>query len=45
MKAIPLRMSEEFHKELKIKGAKDRTTMQKYIIELIKKDLERNKGE
>ena len=43
MKAITLRMSDELHRELKIKMAVDAKTMQNHIIELISKDLEGKK--
>ena len=43
MKAIPLRLSDELHKTLKVKVATEETSMQQYIIKLIEKDLKENK--
>ena len=38
-KTISIRITEEFHKEIKIKIAKDGITLKDYILGLIKKDL------
>ena len=43
MKTVTLKFEEDFHKELKIKMAQDGTTIQEYVLALVKKDMERNK--
>ena len=43
MKAITLRMTDEFHKQLKLRMVEEEKTMQDYIIGLISKDLEKKK--
>ena len=40
MKTITLRMDDDLHKKIKFKTVKEETTIQNYITELIKKDLE-----
>lgn len=40
MKTITLRLDDELHKKLKIQVAKDETTMQDKLIELIKRYLD-----
>ncbi|MGL4453009.1 MAG: hypothetical protein ACRCWM_09335 [Sarcina sp.] len=43
MRAITLRMTDELHKELKMRMVMEEKTMQNHIIELISKDLESKK--
>jgi predicted DNA binding CopG/RHH family protein len=43
LKTITLRLDDELHKELKIKMAQEGTTIQDYIVNFIKKDLEKSK--
>lgn len=38
-KTISIRVTEDFHKEIKIKIAKDGISLKDYILNLIKKDL------
>ena len=42
---ITVKVDDELHIELKIKMAKEQKTLQDYIVELIKKDLENDKKE
>ncbi|OPJ60467.1 CopG family transcriptional regulator [Clostridium chromiireducens] len=44
MKTITLRLEDEFHKKIKLKTVQEDTTIQDYIVNLIKNDLlEKNK--
>ena len=45
MKTLTLRLTEEFHKELKIKCVQDGVDMTNYIISLIKNDMEKKAGD
>jgi predicted HicB family RNase H-like nuclease len=40
MKALTIRVEDSLHKKLKIKMVEEETTLQDYILRLIKKDLE-----
>lgn len=40
-KSLTIRMDEELHKQVKIKAVKDGTTIQDYILRLIREDLTR----
>lgn len=40
MKVATLKLSDELHKELKIQVTKEDTTIQDYVVDLIKKSLE-----
>lgn len=42
-KTINFKVDEEFYKEIKIKVAKEGITLKGYVIDLIKKDLEKDK--
>lgn len=42
-KTITVRISEELHKEIKIKIAHDGISLKNYVVSLIQKDLETNK--
>lgn len=48
MKSLTVRISDQLHKQLKFKVIEKETTIQNYIVELIKKDLgeteQKNKG-
>ena len=39
-KTIAFRVEEEFHTAVKMQAVKEKKTLQEYIIDLIKKDLE-----
>lgn len=41
IKSITVRMTEDLHRELKIKVAEDGITLQDYIIKLIEADLKK----
>lgn len=41
MKTITLRLDDALHKELKLKMAIDDTSMQEFIVNLIKKELKK----
>jgi hypothetical protein len=43
MKAITLRMSDEFHKKLKMKMVEEEKTMQDHIIKLLSEDFKNSK--
>ena len=43
IKTITLRLDDELHKQLKLKTVSDETTIQEYLINLIKKSLEEKK--
>lgn len=43
MKSLTIRMDDELHKQVKIKTAVDGITIQDYILNLVKKDLEKRK--
>ena len=45
MKTLTLRLTDDFHKELKIKCVQDGVDMTNYIISLIKKDMKKKEGE
>ena len=40
IKTLTLRVSDEFHKALKLKTVEEETSMHEYIIKLIEKDME-----
>ena len=40
MKALTVRVEDSLHKELKLKMAQEETTLQEYVLKLIKEDLE-----
>ena len=40
---IVLRVDPDFHRQIKLHVTMNDTTLQDYIVELIKKDLEKNK--
>jgi predicted DNA binding CopG/RHH family protein len=44
LKTITIRLDDELHKEIKVKMATEGTTIQDYIINLVKKDLEPSKS-
>ncbi len=44
MKSIVVRVSPEFHKKLKTLLTDKGITFQEYVMELIKKDLDKNEG-
>lgn len=39
MKSITLRLEDELHKQIKLKTVQEETTIQEYIVSLIKKDM------
>lgn len=39
MKSLTIRVEDELHKQLKYKMIKEETTIQEYVLKLIKKDL------
>jgi predicted HicB family RNase H-like nuclease len=39
-RTIAFRVDEEFHTAVKVQAAKEKKTLQDYIIEILKKDLE-----
>lgn len=41
MKSLTVRISDELHKQLKFKVVAEETTIQDYIVKLIKRDLDR----
>lgn len=40
IKTIAFRVDEQFHTKVKIQAIKERKTLQEYIIEVLKKDME-----
>lgn len=44
-KNIVLRVDQSFHKQVKLYVTMNNTTLQEYIVELIKRDLERHQEE
>ncbi|WP_294065494.1 toxin-antitoxin system HicB family antitoxin [uncultured Fusobacterium sp.] len=42
MKNISFKVEDEFHKQLKIKATEEGKSIKEYVIELIKKDLEKS---
>lgn len=44
MKSLTVRIDDELHKELKFKMVENETTIQDYIVDLIKKDLDKSKS-
>lgn len=44
LKNITIRVKPNFHQELKLYVTQKNTTFQKYILELIKKDMEQNRN-
>ncbi|WP_371744424.1 toxin-antitoxin system HicB family antitoxin [Exiguobacterium sp. PFWT01] len=43
MKSLTVRLDEELHKEMKIQAINEGMTIQKYLVSLIKADLEKKK--
>jgi len=44
LKALTVRVDDDFHKKIKIKTAIEGITIQNYIINLIKEDLKKEKS-
>lgn len=44
-KSITIRLDEQLHKDAKIQATKEDKTLQAYLIELIKQDLAKKKGD
>lgn len=42
-KTISLRLDNELHKSIKLIAVNEETTLQKYLVDLIKKDLKQRK--
>lgn len=43
MKTICVQVSEEFHKDIKMKALQEDKSIKQYVIELIEKDLKKEK--